>query len=124
AFVAGHARADDLDAFVATPMPSWMQWVHLVPGASYNPANSNIPRRRPGHPPVIIQEDREINPGAVNPAPVDAVGAFVPLPDRWRIMEALGFKFPWYDPYNQNIWKGDKPMKIPGLKGDDWFFSL
>ena len=124
ALSAGAARADTPESIAYTPMPNWMQWVNLVPGASYNPANSNIPRRRPGHPAVVIRDDVEINPGAVDPAPVDAVGAFVPLPDRWRIMEALGFKFPWYDPYNQNIWKGDKPMKIPGLDGDDWFFSL
>ena len=37
----------------------------------------------------------------------------IPLPDRWRIMQVLGFKFPWYDPYNQNILKGDLPV------GDD-----
>jgi hypothetical protein len=34
-------------------------------------------------------------------------------------MEALGFKHPWYDPYNQNVWKGDLPMF-----GDDTFLSL
>jgi hypothetical protein len=95
-------------------LPIWLSWTQVVPGANVDPNRALIPRRRPGHPPVVITD----------PAPVDAVGGFVPLPDRWRIMEALGFKYPWYDPYNQNIWKGDKPMKIPGLDGDDWFFSL
>ncbi|HSH73242.1 MAG TPA: SH3 domain-containing protein [Methylophilaceae bacterium] len=46
----------------------------------------------------------------------------VPVPDRWRIMQALGFKHPWYDPFNQNHLKGD----IPVLKqwGEDLFFNL
>ena len=34
----------------------------------------------------------------------------IPLPDRWRLMQALDFKFPWYDPYNQNVFKGDIPL--------------
>ncbi len=104
--------------------PTWMEWTGLIPAVSYDPSKASVPRRRPGHPVTTITERELQNPDHINPAPVDAVGEFVPLPDRWRIMEALGFKFPWYDPYNQNIWKGDKPMKIPFLKGDDWFFSL
>ena len=107
-----------------TPVPAWLEWTAAFPAISYDPAQSTIPRRRPGHPVTTITERELQNPDAINPAPVDAVGEFIPLPDRWRIMEALGFKFPWYDPYNQNIWKGDKPMKIPGFKGNDWFFSL
>ncbi len=105
-------------------LPLWMEWTTAIPAISYDPAKSTIPRRRPGHPVTTIEERALQNPDAINPAPYDAVGEFVPLPDRWRIMEALGFKFPWYDPYNQNIWKGDKPMKIPFLEGKDWFFSL
>lgn len=113
------------DADAPGAMPIWLSWTQLVPGVTFDPATAIIPRRRPGHPaPTPISEPDPQNPEAIDPAPVDQVGAFVPLPDRWRIMEALGFKFPWYDPYNQNIWKGDKPMKIPGLAGDDWFFSL
>lgn len=46
----------------------------------------------------------------------------VPILDRWRIMQALDYKFPWYDPYNQNHLKGDLPV----LKewGDHLFFNL
>jgi hypothetical protein len=105
-------------------LPIWLSWTQAVPGANVDPNKAVLPRRRPGHAPMVIRDAEPQNPTAIDPAPVDAVGAFVPLPDRWRIMEALGFKYPWYDPYNQNIWKGDKPMKIPGLDGDDWFFSL
>ncbi|HWT14954.1 MAG TPA: hypothetical protein VN581_04155 [Patescibacteria group bacterium] len=86
---------------------------------NYDPYDSAIPRRRPGHPVPERPEWPDRNDGAVQPAPPDAVGEFVPLPDRWRIMEALGQKYPWYDPYNNNVWKGDKP-----IHGDDWFLSL
>ncbi len=86
---------------------------------NYDPYDSAIPRRRPGHPVPGRPEWPDRNDGAIQPAPPDAVGEFVPLPDRWRIMETLGQKYPWYDPYNNNVWKGDKP-----IHGDDWFLSL
>jgi hypothetical protein len=90
-----------------------------LPAYLYDPDSSQIPRRRPGHPVPERSEPEIINPDNTDPAPIDAVGDFIPVPDRWRIMESLGFKFPWYDPYNQNVWKGDKP-----IHGDDWFLSL
>lgn len=97
----------------------WLQLIGLLPAPTYDPYTSQVPRRRPGHPaqrlPIFIEQ----NPDAVNPAPVDQVGNFVPVPDRWRIMESLGVNTPWYDPYNQNILKGDKPVF-----GEDWFFSF
>jgi hypothetical protein len=108
------ASAASLDAGV----PTWLELTGIVPGPTYDPWTFPILRRRPGHPAEAPPEFKDQNPDAINPAPVDQVGEFIPLPDRWRIMEALGFKFPWYDPYNQNIWKGDKP-----IHGEDWFFS-
>ena len=42
----------------------------------------------------------------------------VPIPDRWRIVDSLGYKDNWWDPYNQNTIKGDKPIH------DDWFFNV
>ncbi len=45
---------------------------------------------------------------------------FVGVPDRWRIVEAIGVNERWYDPYNQNTLKGDRP--ILGTK--DWFLEL
>lgn len=44
--------------------------------------------------------------------------AMVPMPDRWRIVDALGYKERWYDPYNRNILKGDKPVH------GEWFFNV
>lgn len=43
----------------------------------------------------------------------------VPVPDRWRILEGLGIKGKWFDPYNNNVLKGDKPVF-----GKDWFVLL
>lgn len=43
---------------------------------------------------------------------------FVPTPDRWRMFYAGK----WYDPYNQNVLKGDIP--IFGAPGHEWFFEL
>jgi hypothetical protein len=42
-----------------------------------------------------------------------------PVPDRWRLMNDLGLlEQNWYDPYNQNTLKADKPLH------GDWFFNL
>jgi hypothetical protein len=109
------AQAEPFDAAPA----GVLELMGVVPAPTYDPFTSTMLRRRPGHPAERPPEYKEQNPDAIDPAPVDQVGEFVPLPDRWRIMEALGFKFPWYDPYNQNIWKGDKP-----IHGEDWFLSL
>jgi len=95
-----------------------MSNMSALPAYLYDADETQIPRRRPGHPAPQRQEPEVINPDNVDPAPIDAVGEFLPLPDRWRIMESLGFDFPWYDPYNQNVWKGDKPLH------DDWFLQF
>lgn len=42
----------------------------------------------------------------------------VAIPDRWRIVNALGYADNWWDPYNQNTIKGDRPIH------DDWFFNV
>ncbi len=108
------ARAQD----VAAPASGIFNIAALLPAETYDPALLP-PRRRPGHPVEIRVDEPDQNPDRIEPAPVDQVGEFVPLPDRWRIMQGLGFKYPWYDPYNQNVWKGDIP-----IHGEDWFLSL
>jgi hypothetical protein len=99
--------------------PGLLELIGVLPAPTYDWEHSAFERRRPGHPAPKRPVDIVINPGAVNPAPVDQVGEILPLPDRWRIMETLGFKHPWYDPYNQNVWKGDLPMF-----GEDVFLAL
>ncbi len=48
----------------------------------------------------------------------------LPVPDRWRIMESLGQKDRWWDPYNINTIKGDKPLQQLAHWGPDWFLNL
>jgi hypothetical protein len=44
----------------------------------------------------------------------------VPIPDRWRLADSLQLvNQRWYDPYNPNTLKGDRPVF-----GEDWFFNL
>ncbi|TDR40883.1 hypothetical protein DFR29_112197 [Tahibacter aquaticus] len=97
----------------------WLELTQLLPAPTYDPFASEIPRRRPGHPYERWMPSPPQNPDNIDPAPVDQVGEFLPVPDRWRIMESLGFKHPWYDPYNQNQLKADKPVI-----GKDWFLNL
>jgi hypothetical protein len=62
---------------------------------------------------------RGTNP--VSPVPVpraEDYPALVPMPDRWRIVEALGYENAWWDPYHRNTLKADVPVH------GDWFFNL
>jgi hypothetical protein len=79
-------------------------------------------RRRPG--PVETLPPAEApqhNPNAVSAPPPEAFPTDqLPVPDRWRLIEAVGVHSRWFDPYNQNTLKGDRPIK--GTR--DWFFTL
>jgi hypothetical protein len=59
-----------------------------------------------------------VDPKQVPSPPPSARRETLPVPDRWRIMQALGLKSPWFDPYNQNLLKGDLPVV------QDWFVNL
>ena len=80
--------------------------------------------------------DRERPPGYVgrplggHPSPIDTSPDFVPIPDRWRLglpnwnryerpIEAPYVPGRWWDPYNQNVLKGDFP-----ILGQNVFISL
>ena len=68
-------------------------------------------------PPPVTQT----NPNAVEAPPPEAFPTdSIPIPDRWRLVETLGVRERWFDPYNQNTLKGDRPLKGT----EDWFFSL
>jgi hypothetical protein len=86
-------------------------------------------RKRPGYQPRLPEKVTQDNIGAVRPPPPEAFPTEeFPIPDRWRLIQSLGLvKERWFDPYNQNTYKGDRPInraKVPWLpiKGDDWFF--
>ncbi len=88
-------------------------------------------RRRPGYTNPLPDPVTQDNPGAVRAPPPEAFPTDqVPIPDRWRLIESLGLvQERWWDPYNQNTYKGDRPInraKVPWLpiKGDDWFFIV
>lgn len=65
-----------------------------------------------------------IDPAQVPPPTKLDVRITLPVPDRWRIMESLGVKDQWWDPYNQNTIKGDKPFRPFSDWGPDWFLAL
>lgn len=59
------------------------------------------------------------NPGAVPPAAPNLPREFIPVPDRWRLSDAIGVMTSTIDPYKQNMLKGDRP-----IFGKDWFVNL
>lgn len=100
-------------------------------GEPYPPVDPQLieGRRRPGYVTDLPDPVTQDNPGAVRAPPPEAFPTDqIPVPDRWRLIETLGLvKERWWDPYNQNTYKGDRPIdpkKVPWLpiKGDDWFF--
>jgi hypothetical protein len=59
-------------------------------------------------------------PPAASPVPLPGLADYVeavPVPDRWRIVDALGYQSSLFDPYNRNPLKADRPF------AGDWFFD-
>ncbi len=86
-------------------------------------------RERPGYTAPLPERIEQRNDGAIrSPSPEAFPTDQVPIPDRWRLIQSLGLvKENLLDPYNQNTYKGDRPInraKVPWLPitGDDWFF--
>ena len=62
----------------------------------------------------------EIDPAQVPPPAPLLPRETVPVPDRWRLVDELGVVHQrWFDPYNPNALKGDRPVF-----GDDWFVNV
>lgn len=76
--------------------------------------------QRPGAP-VLRWEEEPRCPGVEDDSRIlEALPEGILVPDRWRIVSALGYPENLWDPYNNNNWlKGDRPVF-----GDDWFVSL
>ena len=85
-------------------------------------AAETIKRQRPGVQPgetVADNADDIINPWALPRPGRDLRREKISIPDRWRLADSLGLiEDNWYDPYNHNTYKGDKPIH------DDWFLNL
>lgn len=87
----------------------------------------DLPRRVPGEDPpepyVAPQVGDPNARGGLSRIPIpdgNQPADFIPIPDRWRLAVDLGLiRQRWFDPYNNNILKGDRPFI-----GDDWFVSF
>jgi hypothetical protein len=74
-------------------------------------------RRRPGR---SVEEKPGCDDSGIRPAVHGDVPAFAVVPDRWRIVSALGYAERWWDPYNSNnVLKADRPAF-----GEDWFVGF
>ncbi|MFA6220615.1 MAG: hypothetical protein WC692_12705 [Erythrobacter sp.] len=116
----------------ATEPPAQPPQVNPEPGEP-PPVDTRIieGRRRPDYTEPLPDEVTQANEGAVRAPPPEAFPVdAIPIPDRWRLIQSLGLvKQRWWDPYNQNTYKGDRPIdraKVPWLpiRGDDWFFAV
>lgn len=106
--------------------------------AVVSPAEAGKERLRavePAEQPVLVQNNSRRIPqrseeaiAPIPPADLSRVGPpqpnlpseFIPVPDRWRLIDNLGVRVNFWDPYNQNTLKADRP--IPGT--EDFFFNL
>ncbi len=88
-----------------------------------NPDHPELDGRKiPGSPQTFPQSGPgQENPGAVSAPPPEAFPTDqIPVPDRWRLIETLGVvQSNWFNPYNQNTLKGDRP-----IFGTDWFLNF
>jgi hypothetical protein len=92
------------ESIVAAPTPVKVAQDRQRPGGS-------VPRDD-SSPPID-------NPGAIQPPPFTLPREFLPVPDRWRLIEAIGVKENLFDPYNQNTLKADRP-----IFGNEWFVNV
>lgn len=84
------------------------------------PAEPVYPRRRSPTVPVLEYQPDPCDPTRLRTPALSEIGQMQGLPDRWRIVEAIGLKEDLLDPYHgQNRLKGDIPVF-----GEDWFVAL
>ena len=91
----------------------------LLAAEPERPATDEIQRQRPMGKPLeeIIPT---IDPRQVPPPSPLLPYETIPIPDRWRLADSLRLvNQRWYDPYNPNVLKGDRPVF-----GMDWFVNL
>lgn len=97
-----------------------------TPTPAADPATAEAPapdtdRQRPGLPRAYPERTIQSNEGAVRSPPPEAFPVdHLPTPDRWRVVENFGAVTRWFDPYNQNTLKGDRPIG----EHRDWFIAV
>ena len=80
------------------------------------PNSQRIPQRGPRESDRVAPptpEDLE----RIGPPSPNLPREFIPVPDRWRLADAIGIRSRWFDPYGQNTLKGDRPV----FGTQDWF---
>jgi hypothetical protein len=114
---------DDTGRIVKRQRPGYVEVPCPAPGeATPQPAPRDSQFEGGGGREARREGPPRAQPNAVSPIPRPAMIDYqesTPIPDRWRIVEALGYKDQIIDPYNRNPLKADRP-----LWGEDWFFSL
>jgi hypothetical protein len=107
-----------IDASQPAPKPVRVAQKDSVPATQDSTEDRDIPGRLRNYEKPVPPQN---NQGAVAAPPPEAFPTdWVPVPDRWRIVDALGVGGQWWDPYNQNVIKGDRPI----LGTNDWFLDL
>ncbi len=102
---------------------AWPQTAGNAPAPDVSKDDESIELQRPQGKPLKYPLP-PIDPKQVPPPQPLQLRESVPVPDRWRIMEGLGIKQNWWDPYNQNVFKGDKPYQPFAKWGPDWFLNV
>lgn len=124
----GSSSASSYLAAAAPPIEALDVLAANDPQAEEQQVAQLLRRPRPGEQPAddTVRGDPRVRKGAPIPAgrarsyeDLQTRGDIVPVPDRWRLLEGLGIKGKWYDPYNNNVLKGDKPVH-----GKDGFVLL
>jgi hypothetical protein len=116
---------DDSGRIVTRRRPGYREVPCPAPGEAVRrpPPGSrpSITGEPSGSEPQVAGPPPRQRPTNVSPIPRPGVAdypAAVPFPDRWRVVDALGYKDRWWDPYNRNVLKADRPVD------DDWFFNV
>lgn len=117
-----------ISALAATsPAPALLAQRLRRPGVEERQEAPAAPEQKPpAEPPPRPAEPKDQPPGfagpsSVRPVPIQTSPDFVPLLDRWRLgfphwnryerpIEAPFVRGRWWDPYNQNVLKGDYPI--------------
>ncbi len=89
-----------------------------APAQEQSAEDQDAARRRPGRPEEPPRDLPAVDPTAVPPPSRAMPREMAPVPDRWRLVESIGVNAKWYDPYNQNILKADRPVF------GDWFVNV
>lgn len=111
-------RRPGQSAVLCVPDPDTGSSVRKTQESSNSNASTTTSEQQPSQ--TLHREARERRKNPVSPLPRPQLSDYpdsVPVPDRWRIVDSL-YDEHWWDPYNRNLLKGDKPLH------DDWFFSF